>query len=234
MLDNSDPNKPSFHQLLRQEISEERDVVNATNNSGKPWATAEYQLNFTPNQASYAINVSDFGKVLYVLKETTNSWIPYIPVAFNDVSEQEYGTILAWYNNSYAQAFALSEAPEKMAFSRVGVLNAQYTVEIQPLPQQSVTYLITYLPGYMGDDDPLNSAIQMPEHAEMVRLRSAIALLPYTSWGEDMAMNATKRKELAQSFAFQLERKEKLFADYIRSINIPRMVDVEPFNYGNW
>ena len=227
------PNAPSFHDIFRQEISEEMDIVNATNNSGIAWATAEYQLNFTPSQNVYQINVSDWGKVLYCVKETTNPYIPYLPVPFDDVSEMNYGTVWGWFNNSYAQAFALKETPERMSFSRVGAVNSQITVTINPVPQQSATYILTYLPGYIGTDDPLETAIQMPEHAELVRLRMAMALLPSAEWFEEEAANIARRQDLSSSFAFQLQRKEDLFQKYIRGINKPRMVDIEPFNYAS-
>jgi len=227
------PNSPSFDSLMRQEISEEMDIVNATNNSGIAWATASYQLNFTPNQNTYQINVSDWGKILYVVKATTNPYIPFLPVGFDDVSEQNYGTVWGWFNNSYAQAFLLQETPERMSFSRVGVTNSQITVTINPVPQQSAQYTLVYLPGYIGNDDPLETAIQLPEHAELVRLRAATALLPGASWFENETQNSERRKELAQSFAFQLQRKEMLFDKYIRGINKPRMTDIEDWNYAS-
>ena len=224
------PNAPSFHDLFRQEISEEMDIVNATNNSGVAWATAEYQLNFNPNQNVYQINVSDWGKVLFCVKETTNPYIPYIPVPFDDFSNQHYGTVWGWFNNSYAQAFALSETPERMSFSRTGAVNSQFTVTINPVPQQSATYILTYLPGYIGTDDPLEASIQLPEHAELVRLRMAMALLPSAEWFDDEEANMNRRKELAQSFAFQLDRKERLFKTYIGGINRPRTLNIEDWN----
>ena len=90
LLDNPLPNRPNFHQGLRQLISEEMDIVNATLNTGRPWATNTYELNYVAGQDSYDINVSDFGKILYVVKATTNPWIPYISVPFDDVSQQDY------------------------------------------------------------------------------------------------------------------------------------------------
>lgn len=229
LLDNPLPNKPSFHRLMTQLISEEMDVVNATNNTGIPWATATFQLNYSPGETSYDINVSDFGKILYVVKATTNPWIPYISVPFNDISQQDYGTLFNYYGN-YGQAFVLPQTPERMSFYREGVLNAQYKCTIQPQPQQSATYILTYLPGYIGTDDPLSSATQMPEHAELVRLRAAMALLNYAEWGDDKAENRQKRADLMQGFAYQLERKERLFANYITSINRPRSVDIDSWN----
>jgi hypothetical protein len=231
LLGNPFPDAPSFHQLLRQEISEERDVVNALNNTGIAWGLATYQLNFTPNTNEYLINVDNFGKILFVTKNTLNPYIPEIQVAFQDVSDQLYGTVWSYIGNSnYAQAFVLQVAPERMSFYRAGVLNAQPTVKINPVPQESATYNLTYLPGYLGTDDPLESGIQLPEHAELVRLRAATALLPYAKWYEEEAMNQNKRKELAQAFAYQLDRKESIFKEYIKGINRPRITSIADWN----
>ena len=229
LLDGCLPNRPNFHQIFRQLISEEMDVVNATLNTGIPWATATYQLNYSPGQTSYDINVSDFGKILYVVKQTTNPYIPFIAVPFDDISQQEYGTIYNYYG-SYGQAFAMPETPERMSFYREGVLNSQFKCTIQPQPQESATYILTYLPGYIGTSDPLSSATQMPEHAELVRLRAAMALLNYADWGDDKAENRQKRADLMQGFAYQLERKERLFVNYITSINRPKSVDISDWN----
>ncbi len=227
------PSAPSFHDLFRQEISEEMDIVNATNNSGRPWATAEYQLNYTPGINAYEIGVSDWGKILFAVKATGNPYIPFLPVPFDDLSEQNYGTVWGWFNSAYAQSFALSETPERMIFYRQGVLNSQFMVKINPQPQQSAAYILTYLPGYIGTDDPLESAIQMPEHAELVRLRMAMALLNSAEWYEDMEKNRQQRQDLATGFLYQLERKEDLFKKYIRNLNIGRMTDVSDWNYAS-
>jgi len=229
LLDNPLPNRPSFHRLMTQEISEEMDIVNATTNVAKPWATSTFQLNYTAGQDSYDINVSDFGKILYVVKQTTNPYIPYISVPFDDVSQQDYGTIYNYYG-SYGQAFALPVTPEKMSFFREGVLNSQFKCTIQPQPQESATYILTYLSGYIGIGDPLSAATQMPEHAELVRLRAAMALLNYAEWGDDKAENREKRKDLAQGFAYQLERKEMLFRNYITAMTSKRTVEIDDWN----
>jgi len=81
----------------------------------------------------------------------------------------------------------------------------------------------------MGTTDPLESAIQMPEHAYLVQLRAAMALLPYAEWGDDPVMNTDKRKQLMAGFEYQLSRKEPIFATYKHSINIPK-----PTFVGDW
>lgn len=230
LLMNPYPQSPSFHRFFQQEISEEMDVVNAALETGKPWATATYQLNYNPNSDTYSLNVSDWGKVLYVVRVTGNQYIPFITVPFDDVNNQHYGTVWSNYSNTYGSFFQPDETPERMSFYRESVLNSEFKVKINPMPQEAWTYQITYIPGYIGTNDPLEAAIQLPEHAELVRLRGAMALLPSASWFEDETMNMNRRKELAQAFIYQLDRKEPLFRKYLKSIAIPKTIDLDPWN----
>lgn len=224
---------PAPHDMLRQLISEMMMMVNETLDTGKAWATQTTQLNYTPAISTYDINVSDFGKPLYVVRLTGNQYVPAIAVPFDDVNNQEYGAIWNINYTSWAGIFPYDQTPERMSFYREGVMDAVYKVAIQPMPQTSCTYEITYLPGYIGNDNALNSLVQMPEHAELIRLRAAIALLPYAKWGDDENVNMMRRKELAQAFAYQVEPREAVFKRYIRSISIPRHVEIEPATGGS-
>jgi hypothetical protein len=230
LLDNPLPNNPSFHQLLRQEISTEMDILNATNNSSKPWALSTYQLNYIVGQDTYAINVSDFGKVMYVERVQGDPYIRYVNVPFSDVHDLDYGTIWQYTSGSFGQVPWITETPERMAFYRDGVLNSQYMVRIQPQPIQSWTYIIHYMPGVLANTDPLASAVQLPEHATLAQLRNATALLPYAQWGDDKVENDNIRKRLAAGFEYQLNIKEPLFRTYIKSIAIPKPVFLEEWN----
>lgn len=230
LLDSPLPQSPSFHQLLRQQISEEMDIVNQLNNTGRAWGTAEYQLNYTPSQTVYTIGVENFGKVLSVVKVTGNPYVPFVPVPYSDFAEQRYGTILTSFYGVYGSIFPLSETPERMAFYREGVTNAQFKVSIQPAPAISWEYRITFMPGYLGNDDALETAIQLPEFAEVTRLRSAVALLNYSRWGDDEAFNRQKRMDLMQGFMYQLERKEAFLSRYIKSIDIPRILEIDSWS----
>lgn len=231
LLDSPMPNHPSFHRMMEQEISVEMDVVNQTNLSGQPWAVSTYELNYTVGQDEYTLNVTDWGKVIYVERLQGDSYIRYVSVPFSDINNLNYGTV--WEYNFGTLPWA-TVTPERMAFFRDGALNPQVKVRIQPEPQQSWTYVIHYMPGYIGTTDPLSVTTQMPEHAEMVRLRVAAALLPYTKWSEDEAVNDKKRDTLAKAFAFQLETKERLFSKYIQNITSPKTVEVSDWQGDFW
>jgi len=227
-LDNPYPSNPSFHQLLQQEISEEMDILNATIQSAQPWATNTYTLNYNPNQDTYIISVSDWGKVLYVVRLFSNPYIQACNVEFDDLNNQHYG--VTWQNWYGTFAYPWNTVPERMSFSREGVLDADIKVTIQPMPQESCIYEICYIPGFLGNDDPLESSIQLPAQATLAQLRGQMALLPMSRWFENEEQNMAKRKELAQSYAYQLSRKEPIFENYIRNINIPKTTTLEDWN----
>ena len=223
LLDSPFGQSPNLHRIVQQELSEEVDIINELNNTGKPWITDSTTLTSNGTQDTYEMSVSNFGKPLYVVKETNNIYQPYIYVPFGDLTSQNYGQV--W---SYGQGVIQSDPTiEKMSFYRQGMTNQSYKVKIEPVPQTPTTYIISYLPGYMGTDDPLEATIAIPEHATLVQLRAATALLPYCQWFEDDAKNSMKRKELMESFAYQLNRKEQLFSKYIKNLIIPKMVDAD-------
>lgn len=232
LLDNPYPSAPDFHALVQLELSAEADILNATSNTDKPWAIDTYQLNYTPGQQSYPIEVTNFGKAYLVTRIVPGPYITRINVPFDDLDTQQYGAIWPWYGNG--GPWMTNSTAEKMSFFREGVTNSQISVTIQPQPQQACTYEITFIPGTISGDDPLETSIQLPEHAELVQLRVAVSALPYCKWHEDEAMNQMKRKELAAAFAYQLDRKEAIFRTYISSIAIPKSVEIDDWAGSSW
>ncbi len=227
LLDTPNVQHPSFHQLFRQEISEECAILNATSNAQRPWAVSTYTLNFTPGQQSYALNILDLGKPILVTRVTYSPYVTRVNVPFDDFAGQHYGTVFQSFNTLYGLPWCIDDTPERMSFYRENVLNSSYRVTIQPQPQQSAVYEISYIPGYLGMDDPLEAAIQLPEHADLLRLRAAIAQLNYAQWSDNTEADRVKRNDLKEGFLYQLSIREPLFAKYISSITIPRSVYVD-------
>ncbi len=224
------PNSPSFDSLLRQEISEETDIANALNNTGRPWSTQTYTLNYPANGLNtLTINAANFGKVLFVVRLLPNNpYISALPVPFQDIGELQYGTILAPFYAIYSNWLTVpANTIEKMAFYREGVINPQFKVKIEPLPQESCQYEITYLVGAIGNDDPLQSTLALPEHASLVQLRGAKSLLAETRWTDNLASDIIERREYEKSFDYQLAKKEPLFSEYKKSLVHPRQVEVD-------
>ncbi len=226
-LGNPFPQKPDLHRILMQELAEEQDILNAVNNTGKAWATAEFQLNLNPNEDTYQISATDFGKPIFVIRPTGNDYQPYISVPFTDVAELDYNTVWDGFTDIYTGLYGADVTPEKMAFYRTGAVDPSYMVKVQPMPSTNHTYTITYLVGYLGQDDPLSVAVTMPEHAVLIQLRAALALLPDAEWYEDEERNYNRRKSLAASFLEQLERKESNFKTYVSTLSHGRIVDTD-------
>ncbi len=230
LLDLPRTNSPSFHQMFQEEISVEQDVLSATTNAQRPWATKTYQLNYTYGQDFYPINCTDFGKPLLVTKVIYSPYINRVNVPFSDLNGQLYGTVLSGINNTYGIPWDIEETPERFSFYREGVLDSQVRVGIQPQPQWSGTYEIIYAPSYIGDNDPLEACIQLPEMGELVRLRCAVGLLAYCKWSDDDVADMAKKQELRQTFEYKLGIKEPIFQRYISSITTPKSLYVSDWN----
>lgn len=239
MLDTPMPNAPNFHRIFQQLLTEEMRMMNDLNTSTQPWAVSEYQLNYTPGTDTYAINVSDFGRPILVVRETTNPYVPFIPVPFDQITELRYGTIWNGFWNSWAAPLVLPEALEHIAFYRSGANNQQYMCKIQPMPQTSATYIVSYIPGAIGAGDPLQTSPALSEYQELIRLRTAAALLPYVKWSENPDMDRPRKAELKEAFGFQLNGIdgrsgwEASFQHYIRSLVVNRISQVEDWNYAS-
>lgn len=229
-LDNPYPDAPNFHQIFRIEIAEEQDIINELNDTGRAWTTFEYKFTYMPGRNTYPINVTNFGKAILVVRLTDNCYIPALPVPFDDITDQRYGTLLAGFYGAWGYPYVWNETLEHISFYRQGTMNAQPMVKINPAPDQTCEYVITYLPGYQGDSDALASTVMLPEHIELLRLRSAMSLLPYSKWYEDEKANKDKRQELAAAFTYQLQRKEANYRQYISSIAHGRDTMIEYWN----
>ncbi len=216
--------------MFAEEISVEQDILLATNNAQRPWATLTYQLNYTYGQQYYPINCTDFGKPLLVSKIIYSPYVKRVNVPFSDLNSQNFGTVFQSFNSLYGLPWNIDNTPEQMSFYRYGIMNSEVRVTIQPQPQWSGTYEIIYAPSYIGDQDPLEASIQMPELAEVGRLRAAIGNLPYCKWSDDEAKNAMKKQELREAFQYKLSVKEPLMQRYISSITTPRDVLVGSWN----
>jgi len=230
LLDNPLPQRPPFHQLLRQTFSDLQDLTNALTNTGLVWSEYQWQLNYNPNQADYEINVSDFGKAVFATRLTGNPFIPQVAIQIGDRNKEHYGTVWQYIYGAYGQWIPWNESPEQLIFWRGGAYNPRQMVSVMPQPQSAQTYIIHYIPGFLANNVALSTSIQMPEHQSLIQLRSASAMLPYTEWGDDKTYNANRRKELAEGFQYQLERKEELFKDYKTSMNAAKTVTLADWN----
>lgn len=232
ILDSPLPDAPSFHTLFRLEIAEEQDVLNELGNTSNAWTVREWRFNYNCGQSVYQVNAGQWGKAIQVVRVTNDCFIKYLPVPFDQYDSQSYGRILGGYFGGCGQVwpFGMTETIEHISFYREGTVNSQPMLTINPQPSQNCEYIVSYLAGYQGTTDPLTATVNMPEHVELIRLRIAMAALPYTQWFTDEEQNRIKRKDLAAAFAYQLERKEQIYKQYIASMAHPRDVWVDSWN----
>jgi hypothetical protein len=224
---------PSLHRAVGAYLRFEGQLIMRLNNTGAPWAIKSFDLDSDPDTDTYELEtgtpaapIADFGKPLAVIKATGQDTVPFIQVPFGDYRNQNYGVIPE--TASEVTPFGVfSPATEKLSFYREGAINPVNKVKINPVPQTVQTYTITYSVGAVGREDDLTATYAIPELASWVELQTAMALLPYAKWGEDMAVNMEQRKELAAAFAFQLQTVNMTAEQYIRDIVHPRPVEVD-------
>lgn len=223
LLDSPYPSSPTLHQFVQAELRGEQDIVNQLNNTGKPWQVSTFELVSNSFQDTYEISANQFGKALYVVKATDNVQVPFVSVEFTDITDLTYGQV--W---NTAGSFYPNPTFEQFAFYRTAP-DSIPMVKIQPLPQQQAVYTVSYLIGDVGTGDPLSASYAVPEYATLLQLRNAMffALSGTCRWFEDDERNYAKSDRLAKAFAYELERKERSFAEYIRSLVHSQMVDCD-------
>lgn len=205
---------------------------NEMNNTGIAWIVNEVTVNYRCGQDSYALNCTDFGKPLFVLRATGNCYVPWLPVPFDDITDLQYGRILGAYFGSCGVAFPYlyPNTLERMAFYRSGDEASQPMVKIQPAPNTNAEYVIHYMPGWRGDNDPLSAQVNLPEHVNLLRLRETLSALKYAEWYDNMQDNMIRRTELRREFQDELMRRESAYKQYIASITHGRTTDVADWN----
>ena len=231
ILDEPFQGAPSLHRIVGTFLRFEGQLILRLNNSGVPWAVKSFTLVSDPATDTYTLQtgspaaaIPDFGKPLFVVKATGNTVTPYVAVPFDDLREQSYGIL--YQTGSDVTPWILSPTIEKLSFYREGAIDPVNKVKINPVPQTAQTYTISYAVGNVGRADALTSAYAIPELASWVELHTAMALLPYCKWSEDVDANTNQKKELATAFAYQMDTVDRTTDIYIRDIVHPRVTEV--------
>ncbi len=192
---------PNDAQLLNQICTELRIVKRHQSNTSNPWNLNDYIVDVQPNEGTYLIAASDFGVPLAVL-----SWAPDVPTwiarLIPIMQPQNMVFDYAQPNNAalyYAAWDGSNCTATRCAFYRRN--NLAY-IEFLPVPQQIASYKIRFLQS--GNNINQMSLSESPvtnEDADIVEVRTALALLSTTEWQandnkDGRAANAEKRKDL--------------------------------------
>jgi hypothetical protein len=211
--------KPSDRQLLLLLSTELQAFLNELAISNRPWAVDEVQLVVTSGTEDYAVATgSNFGKPIRVrtVYPSNPSYISH-DVEFFELTDtnfdwelpQNFGSLM--YNIDGSPNTAM-----RMAFFRKSGLDQVY-VRVVPVPQATATYQILYQVGVFGETAALADVPALPEHHQMIELRTALAALPMTEWYDESPLNSTTRKEFAAAISATLGRLEHDFNEYIKT-----------------
>jgi len=209
MLRLGDPRaqRPSYYAILNQVMTQTRTILRHKHNTGNVWNYNDLIISVRPNLATYQITAADFGTPLAVITYAPNlvTWIPRLIPFFQP---QNMPLDWGWPTNIAAAAFIPYDGSNCTA-QRVAFYwrNNQAFIEIQPLPLLVAQYQIKYLQNNSGTyTDSLSSSPEWSEDADLIEVRSALALLPLTEWDaadskDGRAYNAERRQGLMLSLS---------------------------------
>jgi hypothetical protein len=212
-LDNPYPQRPSPHQILNQMLTDEAALNLRLTNTSRPWnlisttfETEEGVSVYTVEQPVSAYQSS--GKIHFVVRdEEEDSEAPTIPVYFDEamIGEDPPPADPAYINN-------------RLIIYREGAQHQTIKVKIFPEPDDEVlTYQIFFHAGALDREQALmNYAGPMPELADWLDLRSSMALLPYSRWSDDEALNTVKRGQIKESLLFQITHLDDIVETYLK------------------
>ncbi len=199
--------KPSLLAVLNQVMTQTRTVKRLRHNTGNTWDYNETVVETTPGESTYQIINADFGTPLAVVSYAPDlvTWIPrLIPFFTPQNMPFDWGmppNLASWAYLPPDGSFATAQ---RCAFYWRN--NAAF-IELQPIPQWQAAYQIKYLQNSSGTyTDALTSSPEWVEDADVIEVRSALALLPLTEWEsgttkDGRAVNAERRRDLMLSLS---------------------------------
>ena len=209
MLRLGDPRaqRPGLAQVLNQVMTQTRTVLRHKHNTGNTWNYNDTVIQVVPDQAVYQITASDFGTPLAVITYAPNisTWVARLIPFFGP---QNLPLDWGWPNQIAAAAFIPFDGSnctaQRCAFYWRS--NQPY-IEFVPTPLLSAQYQVKYLQNANNTyDDALTSSPEWTEDADLIEVRSAIALLPLTEWDspdskDGRSYNAERRQGLMLSLS---------------------------------
>lgn len=192
---------PNDAQLLNQVCTEIRTIKRHQRNTSNVWNFNDCVLDVIPSEGTYQIAASDFGTPLAVL-----TWAPQLPtwiarlIPIYQPQDMAYSYSLPQNAAMYYTPFDGSQCTA-MRCCFYWRNNIAF-IEFLPVPQQVASYKIRYLQSANGVNQmSLNESPVTNEDADLVEVRTALAMLAITEWessltAEGRSMNAEKRKDL--------------------------------------
>ena len=221
--------KPNPSQILNAMLMQEQAMLLKISNISLPVSLISKTLATVSGTNTYTIEqpVSSYqnsGKPYFVVRATGNADTPYLPVPFNDFSEQEYGKLPS------GQVNAALSVPESISFYRTSGQNQVITAVIQPTPQEILSYTIWFFTGEVDRAQTLMTGQgPMTELSDYMDLKAMFALLPVSEWRDDDDFNRQRRTELGVGIGLQVAELQPTVDMYMKTLLEP-----ETFEMGHW
>lgn len=215
--------------LLNQVCFHIRSLKRHRRATGNPWDFNDLVVDVTPDEATYLIPQADFGQPLAVITHAPelSTWIPRMVRIYEP---QNLALNIPPLPNRWASYAYLPYDGSNCTAQRCAFYwrDNQPYIEFWPTPVLSASYKVRYLRSANGVNSAgLTTSPVSNEDADLVEIRSAISLLPYTEWeadeGEGIAANERKRKNAATTLANDERMARELFEAAIRQPTGPRI-----------
>lgn len=110
---------------------------------------------------------------------------------------------------------------QRMAFYRKGGVDQVY-VRVTPIPARPATYQILYQVGDFARSAALATVPVLPQHHDLLEIRTAISLLPASNWSDNASANSSRRGEFALALSNDERALAADFEQYVRSVSAKR------------
>jgi hypothetical protein len=223
-LDRPYAQQPSPHMILDALLKAEQTLNLRLVNSRQPWNQTSEVITTVAGTSTYEITKN--GKLAYVVRATGVEEAPFLPIAFDDATDQDYGKLPSTHSPS--MPFFIP-AIEKVTVYWSNLQDQTRNLAINPTPQESgIEYTLWFRSGRLDRSTAaMDSTGILPELSDYKVLKAQLHLLAYCQWSDSPQADEAKRQRLGLSIGAQLAELEPVVDEYIRSINVPKGFDME-------
>ena len=214
---------PSNHDILLNLSTQIQRYINKLALSGRNWAVDEVGLSVANGVEDYPITATNFGRPVQV--RTVYPQNPsYIErdIEFDELGDMNFN----WpypknFGSLVYNADGSPNTAQRMAFFRKSGLDQVY-VRVTPIPAMPAQYQILYQVGDFARSAALATIPVLPQHHDLLEIRTAISLLPSTTWSDDARADSGRRQEYAMALQNDERALAADFEQYIRSVGAKR------------
>jgi hypothetical protein len=208
-----DPQSPADHVILNVLIEHISDHCAQLQNTRNHWSVERCEINVSPGQEDYLITGANFGRPFLVYTvDPANQYHWRREVPFTLMQDADQG-----YQGPQQAQSAYPWSAAEMVFYRQGVGTPAWKVRPYPIPGIAATYECWYETAYEFGGLADRSGLEFFHH--LVRVQTALSLLPLCSWGDisikgDLKTWQAQVASLRDVLRYDEERYQKQFDSY--------------------